>query len=647
MSYCLNPACPQPQNPNNAKFCQACGSRLQVARRYQALKLIGQGGFGRTFLAVDSTDPAKPQCVLKQFFPRQQGTSQRRAIELFHQEALRLAELGQHPQIPALLDHFQWNDSQYLVQEFIDGLNLEQVLAAEGAFNEAQIRALLSDLLPVLDFIHQNQIIHRDIKPENIIRPNRGDRLVLVDFGASKFATGTVLARTGTMIGSAGYVAPEQAMGKACFASDLYGLGVTCIHLLTALHPFDLYSVSEDQWVWPQYLPEPVSRSLEQVLDHLLQRATRQRYSNATDVLQDLQRNGSFVRSSPKVVGSVEPMHRTVRSHRLKSHRTKRPAASPTMRRSPAAKAIPPWQCVRVLTGHTGGITAVAVSPSDPILASGSSDKSIKLWNLLTGELLHTVSGRSLWFGNGHSDRISALGFSPDGQMLISGSDDSTIKLWDMTNQKLIETLPDHGWVVSAIAVSQNGQILASGGGDGVIHVWDLTTQTLITSLSKHRDCVTSLIVSPDGQTLISSGEDKTIRLWDLKTDRLITTLKGHSDRVSAIAVSPDWRILISGSWDRTLKLWNLSRGKQIETLAHHTDQITSIAVSPDGEWFASGSDDSTIRLWSLPDGDRLCTLRDAWGVTSLSFNTEGQILVSGSADATVKIWQYQPPKQQ
>jgi len=294
MSYCLNPRCPTPQNLTGTNFCRTCGSKLLLKDRYRTLKPIGQGGFGKTFLAVDEDKPSQPRCVIKQFFPQAQGTNTvQKAAELFTQEAVRLDELGKHPQIPELLAYFSQDSQQYLVQEFIDGKDLAQELADHGAFNEAQIRALLNDLLPVLQFVHQHQVIHRDIKPENIIRRtslSKGGigQLVLVDFGASKAATGTSLARTGTAIGSAGYIAPEQSLGRAVFASDLYSLGVTCIHLLTQRHPFDLFDVSEGVWVWRDALKSPVSDALGRILDRMLESPINRRYQSAAEVLQDL-----------------------------------------------------------------------------------------------------------------------------------------------------------------------------------------------------------------------------------------------------------------------------------------------------------------------------------------------------------------------
>ncbi|WP_026736693.1 serine/threonine-protein kinase [Fischerella sp. PCC 9605] len=310
MSYCLNPNCPKPQNTNDGKFCLTCGSKLLLKERYRATKPIGQGGFGRTFLAVDEDKPSKPCCVIKQFYPQAQGTSTvQKAVELFNQEAMRLDELGKHPQIPELLAYFTQDDRQYLVQEFIDGQNLAEELAEKGAFNELQIRQLLNDLLSVLQFCHVRQVIHRDIKPENIIRrrsplspplkkgegmtAREGD-LVLVDFGASKFVTHTALNRTGTSIGSPEYVAPEQMRGQAIFASDIYSLGATCVHLLTERSPFDLYDINNDTWIWRQYVKSPVSEELSSILDKMLQSIPARRYQTTDEVLRDLNKKSSL-----------------------------------------------------------------------------------------------------------------------------------------------------------------------------------------------------------------------------------------------------------------------------------------------------------------------------------------------------------------
>ncbi|MEH2171320.1 protein kinase domain-containing protein [Nostoc sp.] len=307
MSYCLNPHCPKPENPNHVNFCVTCGAKLLLKERYRAIKPIGQGGFGKTFLAVDEDKPSKPRCVIKQFYPQSQGTNTlAKAVELFNQEAVQLDELGKHPQIPELLAYFTQEARQYLVQEFIDGQNLAQELAHRGAFSEIEIWQLLNDLLSVLQFCHARHVIHRDIKPENIILRESDRKLVLVDFGAAKSATGAALNQTGTSIGSPEYVAPEQMRGRAVFASDIYSLGATCINLLTKRSPFDSYDTNNDTWVWQQYLKTPVSNQLSRILNKMLESIPIRRYQTVDEVLKDLNQQ-SQVAATPAISSKPIP----------------------------------------------------------------------------------------------------------------------------------------------------------------------------------------------------------------------------------------------------------------------------------------------------------------------------------------------------
>lgn len=273
-----------------------------LQNRYHILKPLATGGFSKTFLAVDENRQLENEfCLIKQFFPHHQAIHHhQKARKLFHQESVLLAELGKHPQIPQLLDSFEQDGQQYLVQEWIDGETLEEELAQEGAFNEAEIRQLLLELLPVLQFVHDHQVIHRDIKPTNIIRRRNHRQLMLVDFGIAKYSANIIAEKTGTTIGSAEYAAPEQVKGKAVFASDLYSLGVTCLHLLTQMSPFDLHDYSEDAWIWQPFLTTAISPPLEQVLCKLLQRATKQRYQSAKEVLADLNHLPKHIVFPPK-----------------------------------------------------------------------------------------------------------------------------------------------------------------------------------------------------------------------------------------------------------------------------------------------------------------------------------------------------------
>ncbi len=293
MSYCINPICPAPaKNSPDTNFCLSCGAQLFLKDRYRAQKLLGQGGFGRTFRAVDEYQSHQPLCAIKQFiFSNDNPKLRQTALDLFYEEAKHLEALGKHAQIPELFAYFDIKGQPYLVQQFIDGQDLQQEIVTDGTFNQAQISKLLLSLLPVLDFLHHQSppIIHRDIKPANIIRRRSDRELVLVDFGAAKQATQTMLAKTGTVIGSPEYVAPEQVRGKPAFASDIYSLGVTCIYLLTQVSPFDLFDLSEDAWVWRDYLVDnPVDDKLGRVLDKMIVNSLPQRYQSATAVLAAL-----------------------------------------------------------------------------------------------------------------------------------------------------------------------------------------------------------------------------------------------------------------------------------------------------------------------------------------------------------------------
>ncbi len=325
MLYCSNPICSNPFNPDSHKFCQNCGSPTLTPlfrNRYRVTRLLGSGGFGRTYEATDA-DRMDAPCVIKQFLPQVQGTvALEKATELFKQEAKQLYDLGDHPQIPRLIAYFEQDKRLYLVQELIEGQTLLEELQQQGAFSEEKIRQLRADLLPVLKFVHERGVIHRDIKPENIMRragqprgaaptpsaPSHrevtesppfqggaGGDLVLIDFGVSKQATATLVEQVGTTVGTPGYAPVEQLRGLVYPASDLYSLGVTCIRLLTGCLPKkvgsdELYDGVNGCWVWRERLPSgtAISPQLGEVLDKLIQERVKDRYQDAGEVLQAL-----------------------------------------------------------------------------------------------------------------------------------------------------------------------------------------------------------------------------------------------------------------------------------------------------------------------------------------------------------------------
>ncbi len=296
MSYCINPTCPQPKNPNNVKVCQSCGTSLQLNNRYRPLGILGKGGFGATFGAADLSLPGTPICVVKQLRPATDDPSVfKMAKQLFEREAETLGKVGVHPQVPKLLDYFEQNQQFYLVQEYVKGNNLYQEVRKNGPFSEAGIQQFLSELLPILQYIHSQKVIHRDIKPANLIRSHQDKKLVLIDFGAVKNQVNSMVASntsaqtalTAFAVGTAGFAPPEQMAMRPVYASDIYAVGVTCVYLLTGKNPKDIGCHPETgEIAWENYAQ--ISESLANVLKKMLEISVKHRYKSAQEVLDAL-----------------------------------------------------------------------------------------------------------------------------------------------------------------------------------------------------------------------------------------------------------------------------------------------------------------------------------------------------------------------
>ncbi|NJO98232.1 MAG: protein kinase [Pleurocapsa sp. CRU_1_2] len=304
MSYCLNPSCPKPINHPKSRLCQACGSKLLLHGRYHLLKGLGKGGFGATFLAADLSLPGKPLCVIKQLRPNTDNPNfLTMARELFEREARTLGRVGNHPQIPRLLDYFEDRQQFYLIQEFVKGNNLQQEVKKNGVLSEVQTRQVLKEVLTILRDIHLQKVIHRDIKPANIIRREIDDRLVLIDFGVVKNQVDSVVseqtALTAFAVGTPGFAPPEQLAMRPVYASDVYALGVTCMYLLSGKAPknMDCDPITGDI-NWLKYVN--ISDGFAKILTKMLEVAVKSRYKTAQEILDvlDLEKHGDSLAES-------------------------------------------------------------------------------------------------------------------------------------------------------------------------------------------------------------------------------------------------------------------------------------------------------------------------------------------------------------
>ena len=287
----------------------------------------------------------------------------------------------------------------------------------------------------------------------------------------------------------------------------------------------------------------------------------------------------------------------------------------------------------RAWQAHTNTTLALAFSPDERTLASGSEDGSVKLWE---------VEHRALLWAGWHTKVTLCLAFSPDGSLLASGSQDGSVRLWEAALGTPVEDIP-HPGPVFGLAWSLDGRLLASGDVTGTIRLWE-RQQTgparLCQTLSGHSTLVRGLTFASDGSRLVSASWDSTVKLWEPASGRCLQTLVGHTERVQAVAWSPDGGSVASGGWDTTIRLWDGKLGRLRAVLQGHSGNVQGLAFTPDSRHLLSGSDDGTLRLWEV---ERAQCVRVAQGSVAslydLDWRPDGTQVVSVGTDTLVTIW--------
>lgn len=584
--------------------------------RYLILEKLGAGGFSETYLARDKYLPHHPLCVVKRLkLPLDTSISYETVQQWFELEARLLEKLGQHHnQIPTLLAYCQEDEEVYLVQEYIEGEQLGDWLAHGHRLTAKGAIALLTELLPLLDYLQSHHVIHRDITPCNLIRRRRDGRIVLIDFGAAYVLPDGCLSQgsehediSPLTVGTLGYMPDEQQQGMAHISSDLYALGMVVIHLLTGVHPsqLELDPISGER-DWHRYLKQKsIAPKLIALLDRMIHTHVRDRYQQAQDVLADLQ-------------------------------------------------AMPRPSRPRQILTQSWHLIQAARIPATIVLALGVlgqqfshlAHPDIDL-NPIVGKI-NQLSQQLLHPSELHLTRLKQVVLPadldqmlimPNNQILVTVGKDSVLRLWSLPAGNLVAKLPGHQAKVTALSASPDSQRLVSSGADGTIHLWDVQTKQLLQQFGGGKPPITAIALSPDARTVISGTQTGIIRCWDAQTGSLRQTLKlPSSSPITAIASSLTSKRLISASGDRQIQIWNLQTGQLQRTFAGHTDDIVGLQVINPHLLLSVGKDRGLI--WDL-HREALVLASPAQPTPALTTSLNHHQLMRVDRQGNLQIWAY------
>jgi WD40 repeat protein len=598
----------------------------------------------------------------------------------FRAEAEAVARM-QHPNIVQIFETGQQDGLPYFTLEYVDGGSLAHKLDGTP-LPPAEAAELVETLARAVHYAHTNGVVHRDLKPANVLLAQDGTPKI-TDFGLAKKVEGGGVTRSGAIMGTPSYMAPEQAGGQTKQigpATDLYALGAILYECLTGRPPFKaatdldtILQVISDDPVPPTQLQSKTPRDLETICLKCLRKEPEKRYATAHGLADDLQR---FLNNEPitaRPVGRVERGLKWVR---------RQPALAAMIAATVVITAISFVVVLLLLADAIRSRDDTVAALGEREKALGERDKALTQAGEREREKDHQLANSNVllaqaaWDSNnvvvarerlaevppqwrgwewyylkrqyeggpftlkGHSGGVTSVAFSADGLRLATASRDQTARVWNAQSGEMLQEFKGHRGVVTGVAFSPDGLRLATASHDQTARVWNARSGEMLQEFKGHAGEVTSVAFSPGGLRLATGSRDQTARVWDARSGEKLVECEGHLDSVTSVAFSPDGLRLATASQDQPASVWDARTGEKLIECKGRTSPGTSVAFSPDGLRLATGSWDQTARVWDARTGEKLVECKGhAHFVWSVAFSHDGLRLATASMDQTARVW--------